>query len=95
MANEKQIFGRLIQKHDTEANWLKAENFIPKQGEIIVYDVDDKYDYERFKIGDGKKTITQLSFYMIDQLDAKLEAIMAELSKKAEISIEDSTLIIK
>jgi len=31
------------QKHDYEINWLKAVNFIPKKGEIIIYDaeVDD------------------------------------------------------
>ena len=29
---------RIVHKHDIEANWLKAENFIPKQGEIIIYD---------------------------------------------------------
>ena len=39
---------------------------IPNKGEIIVYDRDDNTNYERFKIGDGIKTISQLPFYMED-----------------------------
>lgn len=59
---EKEIFGRLIQKHDIEENWLKAINFIPRQGEIIIYDADDSYSFERIKIGDGKTTVSNLPF---------------------------------
>lgn len=62
MATEKQIASRLIQKHDTEAHWNLATNFIPKQGEIIIYDVDNQYDYERFKIGDGITNVNKLPF---------------------------------
>lgn len=57
MANEKQLKSRLLQKHDTEENWNKATNFIPKAGEIIVYD-----DGPRIKIGDGAKTVTNLDY---------------------------------
>ena len=53
---------RVINKHDTEANWNKASGFIPKQGEIIVYDVDSSHTYERIKIGDGVTTVTSLPF---------------------------------
>ena len=49
----KNIPSRIVNKHDIEANWIKAVNFIPERGEIIVYDIDDNYTYERFKIGDG------------------------------------------
>lgn len=31
---------RIQNKHDTEASWIKAENFIPFEGEIIVYDIE-------------------------------------------------------
>ena len=58
----KTLNSRIILKHDTEENWLKAENFIPKQGEIIVYDIDDGYNYERFKIGDGVTNVNVLPF---------------------------------
>lgn len=60
--SEKRIYGRLIQKHDIESNWLKATNFIPEKGEIIVYDIDENYTYERFKIGDGATNVNTLPF---------------------------------
>ena len=62
----KEIKSRIQQKHDIEANWKLAVNFIPKQGEIIIYDIDDNYDYERFKIGDGVTKINDLPFALGD-----------------------------
>lgn len=59
---EKNLSSRIINKHDIEANWVKATNFIPKQGEIIVYDIDENYTYERFKIGDGITLVSNLPF---------------------------------
>ena len=59
---EKNIKSRITHKHDTEANWQLAVNFIPKQGEIIVYDVDENYSYSRFKIGDGILNVNDLPF---------------------------------
>lgn len=56
------IFTRMIQKHDKESEWLKAIDFIPLSGEIIVYDEDDNYNYKRIKIGDGITKINDLSF---------------------------------
>lgn len=61
--SEKRLIGRIVNKHDIEANWLKATNFVPMKGEIIVYDIDDVYDYERVKIGDGAKNVNSLPFY--------------------------------
>lgn len=60
--NEKMFNTRIIHKHDIEANWNKAVNFIPMQGEIIVYDIDETYNYERVKIGDGTTKINDLPF---------------------------------
>lgn len=64
MSIEKNINSRVIHKHDIEANWLKAIDFIPKQAEIIIYDIDSNYSYERFKIGDGITTVNALPFVM-------------------------------
>ena len=60
--NEKMFNTRIIHKHDSEANWNKAVNFIPIQGEIIVYDIDENYNYERVKIGDGIRKVNDLPF---------------------------------
>ena len=72
MATEKKINSRIQQKHDVAANWAKATNFIPKKGEIIIYDAEYNASGEetqavRFKIGDGSKTINNLPFAVIDR----------------------------
>ena len=73
---EKKIKTRIQQKHDVEANWLKATSFIPLAGEVIVYDADATYTYERFKIGDGTTTVTNLPFaQMTDDERTKLAGI--------------------
>ena len=71
MATEKKINSRTQQKHDVAANWAKATNFIPKKGEIIIYDAEYSASGEetqavRFKIGDGSKTVNNLPFAVID-----------------------------
>lgn len=66
--SEKRIIGRAIQKHDIEENWLKATGFTPMQGEIIIYDIDENYNYERFKIGDGESNVNDLPFASISKL---------------------------
>ena len=78
---EKTIKCRLVQKHDVQSNWEVKKDFIPKQGEMIVYDIDDNYNYERMKIGDGKTVIGALPFVddpirtLIENLDNdKLDA---------------------
>ena len=58
----KELNARIPQKHDTEANWNKAENFRPMAGEFIVYDPDANYSYARFKIGDGNTIAKDLPF---------------------------------
>lgn len=59
---DKTFYTRIQQKHDIEANWMKAINFIPKLGEVIVYDIDENHTYERMKIGDGVTNVNNLSF---------------------------------
>ena len=53
---------RIQNKHDVETNWEKAVNFIPKVGELIVYDPDETHTYSRFKIGDGVTSVNSLPF---------------------------------
>lgn len=74
----KKISTRIIQKHDLEVNWLNAADFIPMQGELIIYDSEidadgsvlghpadrDPYDYARFKIGDGVTNVNELPFVL-------------------------------
>lgn len=73
---EKNINTRIVHKHDTETNWNLATNFIPKQGEIIVYDIDDTHSYPRIKIGDGVTNVNDLPF----AIDAKNETYVVTVS---------------
>ena len=71
MAAEKNITSRIQQKHDTAANWANATTFIPKKGEIVIYDAEYntsgvQTQAVRFKIGDGSKTVNNLPFALID-----------------------------
>lgn len=59
---EKNINSRIMQKHDTEANWNKATNFIPKAGEIVIYDADDTHNAARIKVGNNSAKINELPF---------------------------------
>lgn len=66
MATEKTLKTQVVLKHDTEANWIRAGNaanpFIPKKGEVIIYDPDGTHTYSRQKVGDGIKNINELPF---------------------------------
>lgn len=62
MASNNILKTRLVNKHDIEANWLKATGFIPLDGEIIVYEADETCAYPRFKVGDGATNVNDLPF---------------------------------
>lgn len=89
---EKQLKTRIQLKIDTEENWSKATNFIPKEGEVIFYKPDDNNPRYRIKIGDGTTTVNSLSFAF--DIDTELSAtsinplqnsaINTALSSKAE-----------
>ena len=79
----KNYTARFSQKHDIEANWVKATNFIPLEGELIVYDPspnDTTYpcDYYRFKIGDGSTKINALDFVDFATEKAQVQIITWE-----------------
>lgn len=56
------VNARIQLKNDTEAHWNQATNFIPRQGEIIIYSADATHPNPRIKIGDGTTKINNLSF---------------------------------
>lgn len=82
MATENAKYNTRIQlKHDTEANWLKAINFIPKAGEMIIYDADDANPV-RIKVGDGTTKVNELPFYNSNSV-LFIEQILSD-SQKAQ-----------
>jgi len=57
---------------------LKAVNFTPLKGEIIIYSKDENYDYDRIKIGDGISNVNSLPF-ITTYLDEKIGDINTAL----------------
>ena len=72
---------KIVIKHDTEENWNSATNFIPKKGELILYDPDTTYDYTRIKIGDGSLKVSALPFLFdkLHDLEVNLGSYLAFL----------------
>lgn len=62
----KTLQTRVQMKHDTEANWNKATNFVPLAGEIIIYDIDASNPTQRMKIGNGIDILSNLPFVYED-----------------------------
>ena len=52
---------KAIPFHGTAAEW-ESNDYIPKDGEIVIYDIDENYAYKRIKIGDGENTVAVLPF---------------------------------
>ena len=59
---------RIINKHESQLDWDKAVNFIPLQGEIIIYDSTDNNVPSRIKIGDGSTLLADLPFFADNRL---------------------------
>ena len=66
---------RIQLKCDTEANWNKSvlvseggvekttgTSFVPRKGEVIIYEADDTHPFSRLKVGDGKTNVVNLPF---------------------------------
>ena len=88
---ERSLNARIIHKHDTEANWNKATNFIPKQGELIVYDIDNTHSYERFKVGDGATNVNSLPFVVAPIADNEIDDVCGTSSGEIISSVGYST----
>jgi len=60
---------RIQLKNDTEAHWLLATNFVPLQGEVIIYSADDTHPFSRLKVGNGTTTVSNLPFIDAQTID--------------------------
>ena len=102
--SEKILNTRIVHKHDTEENWLKATSFAPKNGELIIYDEDENHSYKRVKIGDGTTNVNTLPFidtvtdqtYSPTSTNAQSGLAVAEvISTKVSVRIDGTKLIIE
>ena len=80
---EKKINGRIVLNHDIESNWILATGFTPLKGEVIIYDIDDNYNYERIKIGDGVTNVNSLPF-VNDSVKEELLTKVGEVETKVD-----------
>ena len=72
MPKEVKIVAELIDKYfnvrvklrnDSHENWeKKANDFVPFDGEVIIYDINKQYPIQLLKIGDGVHKIGELPF---------------------------------
>ena len=68
MGQIKHVKGKIIFKHETEADWLSS-SYVPSLGEKVLYDPDENHSYTRIKYGDGKTIVKELPFSGIDMLN--------------------------
>ena len=87
----KTLKTRIINKHDTEAHWNLATGFIPKEGEIIIYDPDTTYDYSRVKVGDGETVVTALPF-VDDTVKEQLNQYISQIHS-VNLTMQGGTVI--
>lgn len=69
---------RIILAHDTQARW-SAASFVPRKGEIIIYDADATNKMARIKIGNGIDLVKNLPFVTdITDIASALKALKYE-----------------
>ena len=70
------MLARISLLHKTEAEWDKLTTFIPEEGELVLYDPDENYDYVRLKAGDGTTKLSELDFF----IESAAEAVFNKLT---------------
>lgn len=75
---ENTIKTRIQMKNDTAENWDKATGFIPKAGEIIIYNVDADHTEPRLKVGDGATAVTVLPFTEPEITEEEIDALWSK-----------------
>lgn len=62
----KRLRGKAVFKHETEADWLKS-NYVPEDGEMVLYDEDKDHKQKRIKYGNGKDKVKDLPFAQAEE----------------------------
>ena len=73
--------------HDTAAEWDNNPLYIPAQGEIVIYDIDDNNDKSKFKIGDGETTVANLPFFTCDNGGDEKEIYGVDVNKDGNVEL--------
>lgn len=75
---------KAIPFHGTAAEW-ENNNYIPKDGEIIIYDIDENYNYKKIKIGNGTDIVSVLPF-----LDEDIDMSVYETKEDAQDKLAEA-----
>lgn len=59
---------RIINRHDTVANWEKYPDFKPKAGEFVIYE-DAENGQSKIKVGNGTATVSELPYVLTTGLE--------------------------
>ena len=59
---------RIINRHDTVANWEKYPDFKPKAGEFVIYE-DAENGQNKIKVGNGTATVSELPYVLTTGLE--------------------------
>lgn len=94
MAEKMKLFSRIAVSRDLTENWNRYPNFIPKRGEVIIYEdhrkMTDEFGVEKnipgVKIGDGNGYLIDLPF-TDDGLRLELLAILHDHASNAAIHV--------
>lgn len=88
----KQYNIKSIPFHGTEAEWNES-SYVPKAGELIIYDTDATYDYYRFKIGDGTANVNALAFAEFYELPAAASTL-GGVKSGGDVTITDGIITV-
>lgn len=99
--NEIKLDVRLVQLHNTFAYWLSHSDFVPLDGEVVVYtnrkaitDTNGQViNIPDFKIGDGTTTVGDLPFLV--GTDDEIQKQLDELAAKVAAHIADAAVHIQ
>ncbi len=87
MSEPIEIKGTVINKHMTEEEWDVVE-YIPYDGELIIYDPDASHTHPRFKSGDGERIAKELPF----MIDGSVSDWAREESVPSGVWVEDEPM---
>lgn len=77
--SNKTVFGSIAHRNDIAENWGKAINFIPKKGEIIIYNAEGDTP-TKFKVGDGVRSVVDLPFVSTNENGIVVDDALSDTS---------------
>jgi hypothetical protein len=87
MSENNKLKWRVQHKTGTAEDWGKAKNFVPLEGELIIYS-----DLNKIKLGDGKTNVNDLEFASAEtaiQVDENNSIVIGNGSSNGDYSVAE------